>query len=82
MHMGEEFHEVALEHPSRLIFVGNEKPAHDLGNINNFRLAIKRLLRSGFGHWRFGYAGLGPLDPGEQSVALIKDELEQKSGPG
>src|SRR5437762_7297684 len=79
MHMREELHEVALEHALSLVLVRNKKPAHDLGNSNNFRLAIKCRLGPTF---REGLcAGLAALDPRKQGVAFVENELEEKPGP-
>src|SRR5438477_5744740 len=79
MHMREELHEVALEHSRSLVFVRNKKPAHDLGNSNNFRLAIKCRLGPTF---RQGLrAGLGALNPRKQGVAFLENKLEEKPSP-
>src|SRR4029077_10570978 len=83
MHMREKFHEIALEHPDRLVLFGNEQLVYDTLNLNNFGLTIKRIgirrtHRDGCPARRWTP---GSLDPRKQSEALVENKLEKETRP-
>src|ERR1700739_2545240 len=83
MHMREKFHEVALEHPDGFVLVGNEWLVHDLLNLNNFGLTIKRIgiRRTNRDGCPARHRFPGSLDPRKQSVSLVENELEKETRP-